>query len=94
MKVLMFIPLLIIGCAGSPTSVKPTRLILTFDKVENAVNYKMYSGSETGVYPDTTVIGNRNKYYFFQVPGVSVFAVSAIDSSGKESKISKEAIYK
>ncbi len=82
------------GCASSPTSVKQIRLKITFDPPEAGVpvNYKIFSGSETGVYLDTVSLGLVYEYSFIRKYSPGFYAVKAIDSLGRKSEFSKEVM--
>jgi len=77
------------GCASNPTSIKQVRLKVTFDPPKTGVpiDYRMYSGSETGVYLDTVNLGlcgysyrlTRTEKWVFKI-GYLLMNVSCIEN--------------
>jgi hypothetical protein len=89
---------LIAGVAGFASRVNATQsveLTWNYSTSPNVVAYKVYFGTESGNYPNSTIFGVVSDVI---IPGLApgttyYFAVTAIDTNGDESAFSTEAAY-
>ena len=66
--------------------------VITWFAVENAVNYKVYQGAESGVYSEGIDVGNVLTVMLLLKSGTHYVAVSAVDVNGNESAKSEEYV--
>lgn len=92
----------VVATPSAPDMPPPSSVVLTWDPpsgnedgspVTDLAGYRVYHGTEPGVYSSVTDVGAQLQHIFESIPaGSNFFAVSAYDAAGNESALSNELV--